>query len=104
VKGEVAKNQDVETDTENEDYIDNEQEDDVEVSEQSITKYWSRLPDTFGTIICDEAHKLKSPNVLVSRAVYAMNCTRHLFLSASIFMNNVSDLTGLLHIMWKTAG
>jgi hypothetical protein len=73
--------------------------DDDEMDEDELRKLKSRIPDYFGLVICDEAHKLKSPRTRTHRSVHLMRPQKLLLVSATICGNQAADIRGIISLM-----
>ena len=63
-----------------------------EVDEEPGNIVYCLCPGIFGTIIADEAQKLKSPITISHKAVVDLHVTYHLFLTATPTINRALDL------------
>lgn len=58
-------------------------------------------PEIIGTLIADEAHKIKHPKSMKAQAAYLLDADIHLLLTANPIDNKVSDFRGLLFALYK---
>lgn len=63
--------------------------------------YTSAMADTFGRVICDEGHRIKSCRTRTHRAIVATRAEYHWVVSATPMMNRASDLIGYLNFFWR---
>jgi hypothetical protein len=59
--------------------------------------------DMFGTIIADEAHRLKNPQALQSIAVSKFQDAKYIFITATPFKTNVKDLSEFMEYAYRNA-
>jgi len=66
------------------------------VDPSDISRYTSVLTRRFAIAICDKAYKLKDPFTRSHYAVYRLHVPAAIYLTATVVMNNVDDLTSML--------
>lgn len=52
-------------------------------------------------MVCDEAHKLRSPKIKTSLSIFRMKVPHLMLLTATLMINKPADLYGLLSQIWK---
>ena len=61
-----------------------------------------RIPsDTFSIVVIDEAHHIKNPKSLQTRALYKLTECRVILVTATPCINTIRDFGGFLRFMWK---
>ena len=73
-----------------------EESDEEEMTESEAMKYISRAEGLFYRVICDEAHKLRSPKTKTSLAILKLGKIVRYLLSATPMINKPADLYGIL--------
>jgi hypothetical protein len=68
---------------------------------EGLTPTWRAniTPGTFGTIICDEAHKLAGLKSQIHALISKLGGQHRIFASATPSSNRVRDLRGILHLL-----
>lgn len=70
-------------------------------SKKNPRHYVNIMHDFFDVLICDEAHKIKSPKTRTHGCLMKLAVARQILLTATVIINNASDFQGPLLLLWR---
>ena len=69
--------------------------------EETLMKKQSTCVNLFNRVICDEAHKLKSLKILISRLIKLLKASHLILLTIILMINRSLNLIKLLDLLYK---